>query len=98
MANTLFGAMSGSMPVNWGLLIHEVVAKALPIIGKMSSFLILFIFHLYQQYDLLLPDEEDELTIAADEVTYKLQPEAGETETSSDLIVSDAPPSTPRSP
>ena len=98
MANTLFGAMFGSRLVNWGLLIHKVVAKALPNIGKKSSFFSPFIFHLYQQYDLLLLDEEDELTIAANEVAYKLQPEAGETETSSDPIIPDAPPSTPGSP
>ena len=98
VANTMFGAMFGSRPVNWGLFIHEVVAKALPNIGKKPSFLSPFIFPHYQQYDLLLPDEEDELTIATDEVTYKLQPEAGEKETSSDPIVPDAPPSTPGSP
>ena len=30
MANTLFGAMSGVRPVNWGLLIHKVVAMPSP--------------------------------------------------------------------
>ena len=38
------------------------------------------------------------LTIASDEVTYKLHPEAGEMETSSDPIISEAPPSSPGSP
>ena len=38
------------------------------------------------------------LTIASDEVMYKLHPEAGETETSSDPVVPDAPPSSPGSP
>ena len=98
MANTLFGAMSGSRPVNWGLFIHEIVAKALPNIEKKPSFLSPFIFHLYHQYDLLVPDEEDEVTIAAEEVAYKLQPEAGETETSSDPIIPDVPLSSPGSP
>ena len=65
MANTLFGAMSGSMPVNWGSIIHELVAKALPNIGKKPSFLSPFILHLYQHYKLLLPEEEDMLTIAS---------------------------------
>ena len=74
------------------------MAKALPNIGKKPSFLSPFIFHLYHQYDLLGPDDEDELTIAADEVTYKLQPEAGETETSSNPIIPDAPLSSPGSP
>ena len=94
LANTLFGALSGSMPVNWGLLIHEVVMKALPYIGKKPSFFSPFLYH---HFDLQVPDEDDELTIAAEEVTYKLQPEVGETETSSDPIVPDAP-SPPGSP
>jgi hypothetical protein len=39
MANTLFGAMSGVRPVNWGLLIHEVFGKAIPHIGRKPSYL-----------------------------------------------------------
>jgi hypothetical protein len=98
MANTLFGAMSGIKPVNWGILIHEVVARALPHIGWKPSFLSPFILHLYQHYDLLLADEEDLLTIASDEVAYKLIPEAGDMETSSDPIIPDVAPSSPGSP
>jgi hypothetical protein len=98
MANTLFGAMFGIKPMNWGLIIHEVVGRALPHIGRKPSFLSPFILHLYQHYNLLTAEEEDLLTIATDEVTYKLHPEAGETETSSDPIVPEAPPSSPRSP
>ena len=30
MANTMFGAMSGVRPVNWGKLIHEYVEKPIP--------------------------------------------------------------------
>ena len=100
MANTLFGAMSGVRPVNWGLIIQEIVGRALPHIGRKPSFLSPFILHLYQHYDCILAEEEDLLTIAADEVTYKLLPEAGdvETETSSDPILPEAPPSSPGSP
>ena len=100
MANTLFGAMSGVRPVNWGLIIHEVVGRALPHIGRKPSFLSPFILHLYQHFDCITAEEEDMLTIAADEVTYKLHPEVGdlETETSSDPIVPEAPPSSPGSP
>ena len=87
MANTLFGAMSGIRPVNWGLIIHEVVGRALPHIGRKPSLLFPFILHLYQHYDLLTAEEEDLLTITTDEVTYKLHPEVGEMETSSNPIV-----------
>jgi hypothetical protein len=33
MANTLFEAMSGFWPVNWGRLIQEYVEKSIPHIG-----------------------------------------------------------------
>ena len=39
MANTMFGALSGVRPVNWGLLIHEIVARAIPYIGRKPSYL-----------------------------------------------------------
>ena len=79
MANTMFGAMSVVRPVNWGLLIHELVEKSLPHIGRKTSFLSPYILHLYQHYDCfnaaVRPAEEDLLTIAADDITYKLEPE-----------------------
>ena len=34
MANTMFGAFSGVRPVNWGLIIHEIVTWAIPYIGR----------------------------------------------------------------
>jgi hypothetical protein len=98
MANTLFGAMSGIKPVNWGILIHEVMARALPHIGRKPSFLSPFILHLYQHYELILADEEDLMTIASDEVAYKLIPEARDTETSSNPIIPEVAPSSPGSP
>ena len=100
MANTLFGAMSGVRPVNWGLLIHEVVGRALPNIGRKPSFLSPFIMHLYQHFNYITAEEEDMLTIALEEVAYKLQPEVGDarTETSSNPIIPEAPPSSPGSP
>ena len=99
-ANTLFGAMSGVRPVNWGLLLHEVVGRALPNIGRKPSFLSTFILHLYQHFDCIMADEEDMLTIASKEVAYKLHPEVRDagTETSSDPIIPEAPPSSPGSP
>ena len=96
MANTQFGAMSGVRPVNWGILIHELIEKSLPHIGRIPSFLSPFILHLYQQFDCFTDEEEDLLTIATDEVTYKLKLEAEVedtwTETSSDPVVVEEPP------
>jgi hypothetical protein len=86
MANTLFGALSGVRPVNWGLLIHETVARAIPNIGRKPSYLSPFILHLYKRYDCIRPEEEDLLVIAADEVTYKVRPLVADSNTSSDSI------------
>ncbi len=29
VANTLFGALSGVRPLNWGVIIHEIVARSI---------------------------------------------------------------------
>ena len=71
MANTLFGVLFGVRPVNWGLLIHEIVGRALSSIGKKPSYLSPFILHLYKHNNCITAEEEDMLTIAAEEVTYK---------------------------
>ena len=96
MANTMFGALSGVRPVNWGLLIQELVARALPYIGRKPSYLSPFILHLYQHYGCTTREEDDLLTIAIEEVNYKLQPVAPNTE--SDHAIPEAPPSSPGSP
>ena len=98
MANTLFGALSGVRPVNWGLLIHKIVGRALPSIQKRLSYLSPFILHLYKHYDYITAKEEDMLTIVAEEVTYKVRLNVAESSTSSDPIIPDAPPSLPGSP
>jgi hypothetical protein len=98
MANTLFGSMSGVRPVNWGLLIHEVVGRAIPNIGRKPSYLSPFLLHLYRRYDCITADEEDMLVIAAEEVAYKVLPVVADSSTSNDPIISEAPPSSPGSP
>ena len=96
MANTMFGAMSGAQPVNWGRLIQEYVEKSIPHIGQKPSFLPPYILHLYQQYGCINAAEEDALTIAEDKVVYKLGPdveitEAGTEESSEDPFVPEPP-------
>ena len=74
MANTLFGAMSGVRPVNWGRLIQEFLEKSLLHIGRKPSYLSPYILHLYQHHGCVNEAEEDMLMIAEDEVVYKLGP------------------------
>ena len=99
MANTLFGAMSVVRPVNWGRLIQECVEKSLPHISPKPSYLSPHILHLYQHHGCVNEAEEDMLTIAEDEVVYKLglKVEIAETgtEDSSDTTVLEPPPTMP---
>ena len=104
MANTMFGAMSGVWPVNWAMLIQEYIEKFLPYIGRKASFLSPYILHLYQHelhHDYVNEAEENTLTIAEDEVVYKLGPEVGMAETgtkdSSDIVVPEPTPASPPS-
>jgi hypothetical protein len=98
MANTLFGAMSRVRPVNWGLLIHEVVTRAIPNIGRKPSYLSPFLLHLYRRYKCITADEEDLLNIAAYEVAYKVRTVVPDSSTSSDPANPEALPSSPGSP
>ena len=100
MANTLFGANSGVRPVNWGRLIQEYVEKSIPNIGRKPSFLSPYILHLYQHYGCINEAEEDALTIAEDEVVYKLGQDAEATEPgmeefSGDPAIPEPPPFVP---
>jgi hypothetical protein len=80
------------------LLIHEVVGRAIPNIGRKPSYLSPFLLHLYRRYDCITADEEDQLVIAAEEVAYKVRPVVADSSTSSDPIIPEAPPSSPGSP
>ena len=99
MANTLFGSMSGVRPINWTRLIQEYVEKSLPYIGRKPSFLSAYILHLYQHHGYVNEAEEDMLTIAKDEMMYRLGPEVEmaetRTEDSSDTAVPKPPPASP---
>ena len=89
MANTIFRALFGAWPVNWGQLIQELVEKSIPHIGKEPSPLSPNILHLYQQNGCVNEVEEDALTIAEDKVAYKLGPEIELTEAGTEEPLSD---------
>ena len=74
MANTMFDAMSWVRPVNWGRLIQEYVEKSFTHIGRKPSFFSPYILHLYQYHIYDNKSKEDMLTIAEDEVVYKIGP------------------------
>ena len=100
MANTIFRALSGTRTVKWGRLIQELVEKSTPHISKKPSPLSPYILYLYQRNGCVNEAEEDAITIAKDEVVYKLGldvelTEAGTEESLSDPTVPEPPPAAP---
>ena len=72
VANTLFGAHSGVRPMNWGVIIHEILARGISQIGKKPSYISPFIMHLYEYHHCTNVDEDDKLVTAREEILYKL--------------------------
>ena len=98
VTNTLFGALSGVQPVNWVLIIHDIVERGLSLIGRKPSYLFPSIMHLYACFGCTTVDEDDMLISVEDEITYQLQPMADDGGTKSDHPIPDATPSPPGSP
>ena len=93
MANTLFGALSRVRPVNWGIIIHDIIEKDLPLLGRKTSYLSPFILHLYSFFGCTTVDEDDILILAEEEIRFRIQPRAEEAGAKSDHPVPDAAPS-----
>ena len=98
VANTLFGALSGVRPVNWGIIIQDIVEKGLPLIGRKTSYLTPFILHLYAFYGCTTVDEDDMLIAAEEEIRFRLQPRAEDDGEEGNHPIPDAGPSQPGSP
>ena len=98
VANTLFGVLSRVRPVNWGVIIHKIVARGISQIGKKSSYISPFIMHLYKFHHCTTVDEDDKLLTGREEILYKLQSAPHEDSSEDDPPIPEAPPSSPGSP
>ena len=60
VGNTIFGALSGERPVDWGVVVKDLVQRLLSGMGRSKSTPICpYVFHLYHSHDLLLPAEKE---------------------------------------
>ena len=98
VANTLFGALSGVRPVNWGVIIQDIVEKGILLTGQRTSYLTPFILHLYAFYGCTTVDEDNMMILAEEEIRFRLQPRAEDDDKEGDLPFPDAVPSPPGSP
>ena len=61
VGNTIFGALSGERPVDWGIVVKDLVQRLVFGMGKSKATPICpYVFHLYHSHELLLPAEKKE--------------------------------------
>ena len=59
VGNTIFEALSGERPVDWGVVVKDLVQRLLSGMGRSKTMPICpYVFHLYQAHELLLPAEK----------------------------------------
>ena len=64
VGNTIFRALSGERPVDWGLVVKDLVQRLFSGMGKSKATPICsYIFHLYHSHEILLPAEKKEYKI-----------------------------------
>ena len=60
VGNTIFGALSRERPVDWRVVVKDLVQRLLFGMGRSKATPIyLYVFHLYQTHELLLPAEKE---------------------------------------
>ena len=83
VGNTIFGALSRERPVDWGIVVKDLVQRLLSGMGKSKATPICpYMFHLYQSHELLLPAEKKEYRIQEALVKHNLESEEDDDPTS----------------
>ena len=76
VGNTIFGAMMGDRPVDWGLLIYNVVAWMVRLVLKGKPTMVCpFMFHHYKESQVLWLSELATYTLAMEMVKYDCTPD-----------------------
>ena len=74
--NTVFGALMGDRPVDWGLLIYDVVTRMVGLVSKFKPTMVCpFMFHLYKERQVLRSSELAPYTLAMEMVKYDCTPD-----------------------
>ena len=73
IGNTIFGVLLENRPVDWGLIIKDVIAKlAFKVGNSKPSFICPFVFHLYHTQELLKSGEIIAYEVATDKIKYNV--------------------------
>ena len=76
VGNTVFGVLLGDRPVDWGLLIYDVVTQMVRLVSKGKPTMVCpFIFHIYKERQVLRSTELATYTLAMEMVKYDCTPD-----------------------
>ena len=79
VGNTIFGALSRERPVDWGIVVKDLVQRLLSEMRKSKATPICpYVFHLYQSHELLLPAKKKEYRIQEALVKHNVESEEDE--------------------
>ena len=79
IGNTIFGALSGDRPVDWGKVFSELVQRLVGASRKAKPTPICpFLYHLYECKGLLTEEEETDYIMAKELNRYRISPEQDE--------------------
>ena len=79
VGNTIFGALSEERPVDWGIVVKDLVQRLLFRMGKSKATPIYpYIFHLYHSHELLLLAEKKEYRTKETFLKYNVESEREE--------------------
>ena len=84
MGNTIFEALLGERPVDWGLLLFDVVGRMVGLIGKGKVTMVCpYMFHLYKGHKVLLSPKLAAYTLGIEMVKHNCIPDLESTPTAS---------------
>ena len=93
IGNTIFGALSGDRPVDWGKVFSELVQRLVGGAGRAKPTPICpFLYHLYECKGLLTEEEETDYTTAKELNRYEIPPEWDEDSDSGVLLITGPEP------
>ena len=79
VSNTIFGALSGERPVDWGVVVKDLVQRLLTGMGRSKATPICpYVFYLYHSHKLLLPAEKQEYRIKEALLKHNVESEGEE--------------------
>ena len=79
VGNTIFGALSGERPIDWGIVVKNLVQRLLSGMRKSKATPIYpYVFHLYQPHELLLLAKKKEYRIQGALVKHNMESDEDE--------------------